>query len=235
MRNWQSNEKTQGRSNRWQFVCYFNDELTVRSLKFTPDDLAAFLTVLQVPAGFIVHDKDTYDAPQFDDDGNKVAETGDAKKLHAHVLLEFDSLKSGDQVRDLLAPIAPFYTGHVEKCIVPSACHRYLCHLDNPEKAQYKPEDVRCLNGFVYEPSVKLSPEARAALIPEIIRFIQENQISSYAHLCKWAAFERPELVPVVLKDYAYGLKCVCESVAKSHALRDSADRETDDSSTLYL
>ena len=210
-------QKQAGRSSWWKTVFWITEG-------FTYDDLCSVLENLQVPCCSILHDKDVFESDMRDDATGAEYAAGELKKLHAHVIFRFDSLKSAANVNELLEPVTFAYNGYVEKCIVPSACQRYMCHLDSPDKAQYQIEDVRCFGGFVYEPYKKLSPEAKAALVPEIIRFIEDNEICSYAHLVKWAAFSRPELIPVVMKDFAFGFKTVCESVARRKGLRDSAD-----------
>ena len=220
-------QKQAGRSSWWKTVFWITET-------FTYDDLCAVLECTQVPCCSILHDADIYDSDCTDNWSGVSHCAGEFKKIHAHVIFRFDSLKSAANVNELLSPVSFAYNNHVEKCIVPSACQRYLCHLDSPDKAQYQIEDVRCFSGFVYEPYKKLSPEAKAALVPEIIRFIEESRISSYAQLCKWAAFSRPELIPVVMKDFAFGFKTVCESVARRESLRNSVDPD-DECDTVIL
>ena len=60
--------------------------------------------------------------------------TGEPKKPHYHVVLMFDGKKSVNQVTEIFQSF-----GGVGCEVVKSirGYSRYLCHLDNPEKAQY--------------------------------------------------------------------------------------------------
>ena len=73
-------------------------------------------------------------SPLHDKDTNP---SGEPKKPHYHVLLMFEGVKDYEtQVKPIFAEI-----GGVGREMVNSArgYARYLCHLDNPEKAQYEP------------------------------------------------------------------------------------------------
>ena len=67
---------------------------------------------------------------------------------------------------------------------------RYLCHLDNPEKAQYNVEEVRCLSGADYANVISLVTDKYKA-IGEMIDFCQSNDIISYAKLLEYCRMER--------------------------------------------
>ena len=65
---------------------------------------------------------------------------GEPKKEHYHVLIMFDSVKTIEQALDLFKLI-----GGVQYCEQIQSIRgyaRYLCHLDNPEKAQYNVDDI---------------------------------------------------------------------------------------------
>ena len=84
-------------------------------------------------------------SPLHDKDTNP---SGEPKKPHYHVLLMFEGVKDYEtQVKPIFAEI-----GGVGREMVNSArgYARYLCHLDNPEKAQYEPSEVRCMGGADY-------------------------------------------------------------------------------------
>ena len=90
-------------------------------------------------------------SPLHDRDTNP---SGEPKKPHYHVLLMFES------PADYESKVAPIFAeiGAVGRETVNSArgYARYLCHLDNPEKAQYSPSEVRCMGGanlFRHEPA----------------------------------------------------------------------------------
>lgn len=113
--------------------------------------------------------------------------TGEVKKEHYHVMLLFDSVKTSEQAKvifDLIGGVG---------CEVVNSTRgyaRYLCHLDNPEKAQYSIEDVRCLCGADYPNVISLVTDKYKA-IGEMIDFCQANNIFSYAVLLEYCRMER--------------------------------------------
>ena len=70
------------------------------------------------------------------------------------------------------------------KCV--RAYARYLCHLDNPEKAQYSINDVICCCGADYYSLIQSSSDKYSA-IGEIIDFCELEDIVSYAELIIYA------------------------------------------------
>lgn len=140
-----------------------------------PPNWIELLSDLRIPA-FIspLHDKD-------------INPTGEAKKPHFHVVLMFDGVKTKEQAEEVLKLI-----GAVGCEIVQSirGYSRYLCHLDNPEKAQYKQEDVRCLGGADYVAVIGLALDKYKA-IGEMIDYCKANNVTSYSDLLEYCREER--------------------------------------------
>lgn len=117
------------RSNVWTFVCYPGDSL--------PENYIQIIDNWHVPTLLSpVHNKD---------------KNGDEseKKKHIHVMLYFGSgaNKSFNQVKklsDQLGATRPEIVRSTNSLI------RYFIHRDNPEKAQYRVEDLRAYGGFEY-------------------------------------------------------------------------------------
>lgn len=126
----------------------------------------------------------TFISPLHDKDINP---TGEAKKPHWHVMLMFDGVKTIEQAAEIFNKI-----GGVGCEVVQSqrGYARYLCHMDNPEKFQYSPEDVRSLCGADYTGSIGLVTDKYKA-IGEMIDFCEENGIVSYSELLKYCRMER--------------------------------------------
>lgn len=148
---------------------------TVVYLDSAPDGWQEILSQQFVPA-FIspLHDKD-------------LNPTGEPKKPHYHVVLMFDSLKAKDQAQDIISKINGVGCEVVQSI---RGYARYLCHLDNPEKAQYKQEDVRSLCGADYPNVIGLVTDKYKA-IGEMIDFCEDNGIYSYSELLKYCRMER--------------------------------------------
>lgn len=106
------------------------------------------------------------------------------KKKHYHLMLDFGSgqNKSYDQVRS--------FTDQLNGTI-PIICHnraamiRYFVHIDNPEKKQYKKEDIICFSGFDIKDSFS-SFTNDSLIYDHIENIIYENTICNYAYLVKY-------------------------------------------------
>jgi hypothetical protein len=141
-----------------------------------PSDWQDILSRHCVPA-FIspLHDKD-------------VNPTGEPKKPHYHVVLMFEGKKSIPQVQDI------FDTFNGQGCEIVKSLRgyaRYLCHLDNPEKAQYEPADVRCIASD-YLGTIGLAVDKYVA-VGEMQDFCEKYNIVSFYSLAKYARANRPD------------------------------------------
>ena len=89
-------------------------------------------------------------SPLHDNDFNA---TGEPKKPHYHVLTMFDTVKTKEQAETFFKTF-----GGVGCEVVNStrAYGRYLCHLDNPDKAQYKIDDVISLIALALSDAVPI-------------------------------------------------------------------------------
>ena len=112
-------------------------------------------------------------SPWHDKDVNP---TGEKKKPHRHVLFNFDSVKSWNQVRDIVEQIGGV---GVESVMSNRAYARYLCHLDNPEKAQYNINDVQVIGGLDYIELINSCADEYATLY-EIIDYVLKNDICDF-------------------------------------------------------
>ncbi len=112
---------------------------------------------------------------------------GELKKEHYHVMLMFEGVKTDEQVKELFSKIGGV---GVEKINSAKAYARYLCHLDNPDKAQYNPDDVLYFSGADYDSMMHLASDKYKA-ISEMIDFCIENGIDSFATLIVYAKENR--------------------------------------------
>lgn len=108
---------------------------------------------------------------------------GTPKKPHFHVLLLFESVKSLQQVKEMLKKVKSV---GCEKVNSVRGYTRYLCHLDNPEKHQYNPTGVQSLSGADYQSIVELASDRRETS-REIISFCREYGIISFSSLIEYA------------------------------------------------
>lgn len=104
------------------------------------------------------------------------------KKPHYHVLLTFPGKKSVEQIRQLLEPINSVGVEIVQSL---RAYARYLCHLDDYEKAQYLTDDVVSLSGLDYYDVI--GSMDRYSAICDMEEFCDRQNIFSYAELSSYA------------------------------------------------
>ncbi len=153
------------RTRNWSFLVY--PESAVSDWKERIQKL--FVKTLISP----VHDKDINP-----DENNTL------KKPHYHVLLMFDSVKTYKQVTEITEEL---------KATIPQIAHspkglaRYMTHMDNPEKAQYKVEDIVALNGADLSELLKPSSQDRYSMIREMLQFIDNNQIMEFEDILIYA------------------------------------------------
>lgn len=115
--------------------------------------------------------------------------TGEPKKSHYHVVIQFDNVKTEDQAREVFDVIGGVGCERIKSL---RAYVRYLCHLDNPEKAQYPVDDVRCFGGADFYKIIECVVD-RYTAIAEIMDFCTDNKIYSFCDLlriCRMEHFE---------------------------------------------
>lgn len=175
----------------------------------------------EILAGYFVP---AFVSPLHDKDVNA---TGDPKKAHHHVMVMFEGKKSDEQVKTMFDSIGGVGLERVESL---RGYARYLCHLDNPEKAQYNPSDVVSMNGSDYSYTIGIVADKYKA-VREMIAFCKANQIVSYAELLEYASAEQDtwfrilcDSGTVVMKEY---LKSVSWGMRSGSTAQTRVDPET--------
>lgn len=113
----------------------------------------------QIGVGFAVsplHDKD-------------VTQTGEIKKSHWHVILDWRSgsttyRAAAGIARDVLHGTIPI------PLVSPRGYYRYMTHLDNPDKAQYDPAKIVTGNGFDIGDFLELTMQEQAEVRSHVVR-----------------------------------------------------------------
>lgn len=180
-----SNSKSNSATPRYRnFACVVYPESA-------PDNWKELLKESKVPI-FIspLHDKD-------------INPTGEPKKPHYHVMAMYDGKKSVEQVSEF------FKTFGGVGCEVVSSSRayaRYLCHLDNPEKAQYKTTDVLSVGGANYRVLIGTMADKNLAL-GEMIDYINETDIDSFYELVCYAKEFKTEWFDCLINSGSYFIK----------------------------
>ena len=114
--------------------------------------------------------------------------TGELKKPHWHVMLMFAGVKSYEQVKEITEKV----NGTIpERCHNAKAMVRYMAHIDNPDKAQYKIEDIRAYGGVDLQELLRPTSSERYSMIKEMIDFVRQENIIELQDLIDYAIQER--------------------------------------------
>ena len=172
-----------------------------------PDDWRERLTQEHVAALISpYHDKD-------------VNPDGSQKKPHWHVMIMFDGPKSQEQVNGLWDRVlGENRVKHYETVNSTRGYGRYLCHMDNPEKAQYSKDDVQALGGADYEEIISL-PSDDWEILDQIFDYIDESGERYYSRLLRYCRRERRDWWKLLVQRHSYVVVSYLKSVATE--LRD--------------
>lgn len=143
---------------------------------------------------------------------------GEPKKPHWHVLVMFDGVKSSRQVEDLFKLIGGVGCQKVNSI---RGNARYLCHLDNPEKAQYDPNDVRAFAGADYHEICSLVSDKYGA-IRDMLQFCEDNNIINFADLLIYASENRNDWFRVLCDSGTFVVKEYLKSRKWGYAVPDT-------------
>lgn len=139
-----------------------------------------------------------------------VTKEGELKKAHHHVLVLFDGKKAYSQVYDMYSD--KLCCTIPQKVISARGLVRYFCHLDNPEKAQYKTADIESMGGVDVKALLEPTDSDRYSLIQDIGAFISSNAVSEYCDLWEYALENNlTDWIPI-LSDYAYCINTLIRS-----------------------
>lgn len=157
-----------------------------------PEGLADdFIEVLNNSGGkgfYILHDMDKL-------------EDGTDKKPHYHVLIMFENARSLGSVSKLAIRCGAA-NGYVEPINYTVAYARYLCHMDSPSKYKYEPSEVTNFGGADYEKFCETNADRekkKLNVIYQVINFICDNKIYSYARLLEYCCNCRQEWLKALL------------------------------------
>lgn len=108
-----------------------------------------------------------------------LASSGEERKKHYHVLLDFDSLKSFEQVKSISLSVNGTNPVIISN---PSGYYQYLIHKNNPEKEQFKDgfNAIETFNGFDADRYIDFTKKQIRAYKRDIIHIINKYHITEY-------------------------------------------------------
>lgn len=130
-------------------------------------------------------------SPLHDKDINK---DGTPKKPHYHIMVMYQSVKTRAQAKSVFDKIGGV---GLEALNCPHAYARYLCHLDDPNKAQYPIEEVVSYGGADYDIHISTAKDLYATIM-DILDFCTENGIVCFADLILYARHDRQEWFRII-------------------------------------
>lgn len=159
-----ASEKTSdNRTRSWTFIVYPDS---------APENWQSIIDDLHI---------EWYESPLHEFDINP---TGELKKAHWHVVINFEGKKSFEQIKSITDLI---------HATIPQPCHsirgavRYMAHLDNPEKYQYPISGIIGHGPADVSEMLRPSSSSRYALIGEMVSYVRENNISEFKDLVDYA------------------------------------------------
>lgn len=139
-------------------------------------------------------------SPLHDKDVNP---TGEQKKPHYHVMAMYESVKKDEQAREFFESFGGVGCETINSI---RGYARYLCHLDNPEKAQYSIDDVTAYGGADYIHAIGTAGD-KAKAIKEMIEYIEQNDIESFAEILRYSSINRSDWFDCLINSGAYVVK----------------------------
>lgn len=145
-----------------------------------------------------LHDQDVYTAE--DEAENSENKAGTPKKKHVHTLFMFDSIKSKNQVSEMMKSIfGENENGAIPGVLTPSPCSdrsslvRYMAHLDHPNKAQYDVKDIKGHNGADPSEVMRFSATETIQMMIAMEEYIEHNKITELADFSRAIRYDYPE------------------------------------------
>lgn len=176
-------QKKDDRTRNWTFIVYPES---------APENWIEILNGEQVPfAVSPLHDKD-------------VNADGEVKKPHWHVMLMFSGKKSFTQIKEITDKLNSPVPQKVNST---KAMARYFVHLDNPEKYQYRKEDIRVYGGAEIKQHLTSASEQKNERydgIREMCKFVDEHGIIEFSDLMAYAMDNKAEWFELLCDNSAY-------------------------------
>jgi len=148
---------------------------------------------------------------------------GELKKPHWHVMLMFAGVKSYEQVKDITEKI----NGTIpERCHNAKAMVRYMAHLDNPDKAQYRVGDIKAYGGVDLQDLLRPTSSERYEIIREMIDYVRKEHIIELQDLVDYAITDHyDDWFPLLCDSCTYVINQYIKSIR--HRARQKVDIDT--------
>ncbi len=182
------------RYRQWAFVVYPES---------APEDWCRKLDEYHVP---------WYQSPLHDKDVNP---TGEPKKAHWHVIIQYTGKQTYERVKEVTDSINASRPEPVKEL---KGYLRYFAHLDNPEKAQYSVNDITAHGGADISYLTTPTASERHMYLNEMRKYIRENNIIEFSDFYDVAAEIHPmDWFPLLCDNSAYIIQLYITSRRNKH------------------
>ena len=142
------------------------------------------------------HDQDEWSA--LDEKSNPDHKAGMKKKAHYHYMFMFPGPVRASVAQDVAQEaFGTKSPTHMEAVNSPTAMARYFAHLDDPDKHQYDPNDIRSFNGAAVELTKPLTREDTHRIKSELTDWCRSVGCTEYQDLVDYAQAQGPDYFDV--------------------------------------
>lgn len=142
-----------------------------------PPEWEDYLSSINLPIWVSpVHDKDVW--TKADEKADSRHKAGSSKKPHYHLICQYETqVDRATFLKDMAYLNGSDYVKHVRSLV---SMVRYLVHMDDPQKAQYKQEDVRVFGSANIDLMAELGKEERHIMLRQMRRYIRQNNVVNF-------------------------------------------------------
>lgn len=164
-----------------------------------------FITVLSgfgEKAFVVYHDRD-------------INSDGTQKKPHYHVMVMCHNCRSEKVVSGLVHNCGGANDSYLP-VVSKRGYARYLCHMDNPEKMCYEPDEVMCLCGADYLELALTKTDKdcqKNSKMKEVLHYCQKNKIIHYCELVDYCMDYRPDWMPCFVGSHGRVIRSYVQSL----------------------
>lgn len=164
-----------------------------------PADWLDRLRDLHVPMAISpMHDKDVF-PKDFTDENGIEHKAGEIKKPHRHVLICFHGKKSLVQVYQMIqGTLGTTAVKFIKALDDARGSFRYLTHMDDADKAQYKSSEVILISGFDADGMMAPTKAETNAIRSEVLSWIRETECVDYSDLVFFCQDDEPDWLDYV-------------------------------------
>lgn len=162
------------KSRDWQFILY-TEKYSIETIIDIFEERGIISCISPI------HDQDIYTKEDYEKYKRRHEEEpewkiGENKKPHYHVLIHYNGPTTYNNVKVLTEDVGGTIP---QKIVNNTGAYKYLCHLENPDKAQYDMKDIRITNGY----QITLSDNEILQMTWEVVEEIQKENIKEYREL----------------------------------------------------